>query len=459
MKRIRIAVIAMLVIIAASVGLYFAASHVKTKNDNKAAQEEDKLTIFSFDENASTNLSIHNESGNYEMTFTQADGWTMVNDVNFEVNSNTAVNICTAMASLKAERIIEDTDTAKYGFGANMIDLTVTANGTDYTLHVGDPTPTNEYFYVMKEGSDSIYLIDYTTGMTLCATKDALKSLYIADYNSSDVNHFALWKGSETDENILFSMNMDENGKWYMDKPYKDDTVYSSDVSTFVNDAIRDKVYKFVAENCPESDYAKYGFDKPQYVFEISAGDKYTKVIFGNYINNDTEMYGLFTENGQVVTFEKGTVTILGYDTADMMNKYVYSQKLSDISSVKLTTPDGSCELGIDSENSKYTFNGTEISSDDNETGEIYMALIDSFNKVYFESIDKDAVPEGDPEITVEYTLTDGTDVKLEYIPVPGEDSNKYWAVKDGEYTGFIIRKKVIANITSVYDALAETVK
>ena len=33
----------------------------------------------------------------------------------------------------------------------------------------------------------------------------------------------------------------------------------------------RDEIFSFVAENCTESDYAKYGFDNPKYVLEVTA--------------------------------------------------------------------------------------------------------------------------------------------------------------------------------------------
>lgn len=458
MKRIRTTLIIMLILIAAALGIYFIADYYSNKNSEKETAEAEKLIIFDFDENAANKLRIHNESGDYEMQYTQYDGWTMTGETDFEVNSNTAISICTAMASLTAEKIIEDSDTSKYGFD-NAINLTVTANGTDYTLYVGDSTPTNENFYVMKDGSESIYLIDYTTGATLCATKDSLKSQYIADFNSNEVEHFALWKGSETDDNILFSMNKDENNKWHMDKPYADDSVYSSSISTFLNDAIRDKIYNFIAEDCQESDYEKYGFDDPQFVFEISGGDKYIKVIFGDYTNNDTEMYGLFTETGQVVTFYKNTVTVLGYDTSDMMNKYIFCKTLSEVSSVSVTMPEGNAELEINESDSKYTFNGIEIDISDEEINQIYFNFFDSFNNIYFESVDRDSEPSGETEVTVEYTLTDGTVTKFEYIPVPGEDSNTYWTLQDGEYTGFIVRKKVIANISSAFEALEEAIK
>lgn len=458
MKRIRIALIIMLVFVAAAVAVFFTVQHFNDQKAEESAKESAKLVIFDFDENASTSLKIHNDGGTYEMNYDSSDGWIMNGEVDFEVNSNTAVNICTAMASLTAQKIIEDPDKEKFGFD-NPIDITVTADGKDYTLHIGNAAPTNESYYVMKEGSDNIYLIGYNEGSVLRANKESLKSLYIADFNPNEVERFALWKGEENDDNILFSMKRDKDGNWSMDKPFKDNSVFASDISTFINDAIRDKIYKFVAENCPESDYAKYGFDKPQYVYEIASADKYIKVIFGNMTSNDTEMYGLFTETGQVVTFYKNTVAALGYGTEDMMDNTVYSVTADELTGVTVTMPDGTAEVEIDSANDKYTFNGKEISSSNEGLFAAYFDFLNSFNDAYFESVDRNAEPEGEPEVTVRYALANGSETVIEYIPVPGEDSNTYWAMKNGEYTGFVVRKKVVANISSSCETLKELLK
>lgn len=455
MKRIRTVIIVMILLVVAAIGIYFIANHTSKKNKEKEVAEAEKLIIFDFDENASTKLDIHNQSGDYIMEYSNENGWQMTNASDFNANSNTAINICTAMAELTAEKIINDSDTAKYGFD-DPIELTVTSNGNEYTLYVGIATPTNENYYVMKKDDDNIYLIDYTLGLILSATKDSLKSQYIANFIQTEVEQFSLWQGSESDENLLFSMIQKNDGTWYMDKPYNDDSVYSSDISTFINDSIRDTIYSFVEENCQESDYEKYGFDDPQFVFEMSGSGKHTKVIFGDNTEDNTEMYGLLVDSGQVVTFYQNSVATLGYGTRDMMNSSIYSPDIDTIDSVKITMPDHEADLQIDEANAKYMLNGNEIDNSDEEAYNSYIAFFSAFNNTNFESVNRKDTPSGDAEVTVEYSLSDGTKAKIEYIPVPGADSNTYWTMKDGEYTGFIVRKKVIANITTCYEGLEE---
>lgn len=456
MKRIKTAIAVMAIILIAAVGIYFLASHFNTNKTKKENEEANKLILFNIDEDAIDKVDIHNETGNYIAEYVENQGWALTNSDEFELNSSAITAICSNFSQLKANKILDDTDTSKYGFD-NPITLTVYTGDTSYKLYIGDATPTYENFYVMKENDDNIYLIDYTTGTILCATKNALKQTNVINFFTSEIDYFCLWKGAEKDENIRFSMNKDENGTWRMDKPYQDTSVYNTQITNFLADATRDEIFSFVAENCPESDYGKYGFDDPKYVLEVKAGEKHTKVIFGDYTNNENEMYGLFVDSGQVVTFISNEIAALGYDTMDMMNTTVYSADINDVTEVKVETSDIQALLEINSYEEKYVLNGTQLKDDDTKSA--FISFFNSFNNTYFESIENNQKPKGEPEITITYTLSNNTVNKIEYIPVPGEDSNTYWAVKNDEYTGFVVRKKIIANILTSYEKLAEAVE
>lgn len=455
MKRIKIAIAIMAVELIASLGIYFLADHLNSNKTKKETEEANKLILFNIDENSIDKVDIHNESGNYTAEYIDSN-WQLTNTDEFDLNSTAITAICSNFCNLTAIKILDDTDSSKYGFD-DPITLTVYADDTPYKLFIGDATPTYENFYVMKENDDNIYLIDYTTGAVLCATKNNLKQTYIFNYFTAEIDSFCLWEGSEKDENIRFSMKKDENGTWSMLKPYQDTSVYNTQITNFLTDATRDEIFSFVAENCTESDYAKYGFDNPKYVLEVTAGSKHTKVIFGDYTNNENEMYGLFTDSGQVVTFISNEISALGYDTMDMMNTTVYSADINDVTEVKVEMPGVTAEMKINNYEEEYILNDTQLTDDD--TKSLFISFFNSFNNAYFESIENDQNPDGEPEITITYTLSNNTVNRIEYIPVPGEDSNTYWAVKNGEYTGFVVRKKIIANISSTYEELVQAVE
>ena len=187
-------------------------------------------------------------------------------------------------------------------------------------------------------------------------------------------------------------------------------------------------------------------------VSEIPAGDMWQTARDAKAGIN--EIYGLFVNSGQVVTFYTGDIATLSYNTMDMMNTSVYSADMADVRKVTVKMPDATAELEISGDT--YTLNGTKVEGDDAKN--LFAEFYNSFNNAYFESIENDDQPEGDAEITITYEMNDNIVTDISYIPVSGEDSNTYWAMKNDQYTGFVVRKKVIHNITSIYEELAEAV-
>ncbi|MGN0612778.1 MAG: DUF4340 domain-containing protein [Porcipelethomonas sp.] len=454
MKRIRNAAVILAVIIVAAVGIFLAASYFSGKQAEEEEAAAEELVLFNFNSDDVDKVEIHGDDGDYTAEYVYGTGWVLADSDEFELNSTAISAIAAGMCDLNATRILNDDDKSKYGFDSP-VKITAYTGSQSYTVLVGDPTPTRENYYVMKEDDDRIYLVDYSVGLNLCPTKDSLKETYIFTYLYYNIDHFALWEGKESDENVLFSMSKDSSDVWTMEKPYNDGSVYLTQVDEFLTDAAKDQISTFVQEGCTEADYSKYGFDDPRYVFEISAGDEHKKIIFGDYNEDKSEMYGLFVESGQVVTFIPNEIALLGYSTMDMMNTSVFTADISDVSKVTVDMPDASAELTIaGGDETSYTLNSKNVSKEGDEAIDKFETFFNSFNNAYFETVETDSQPEGEAEISIEYTLTNNIVTRIEYIPVPGSET--YWAMKDGEYTGFVVREKIISNIISCYDTLTE---
>lgn len=461
MKRIKIAGIILAAVIIAAAGIFLIAKYYNDKTAEESEAEAQKLIMFDFNADDVEKVEIHTDGedfiidyvsdANQSLTSNTHGGWNLTNNNEFYLNDAIISAICTNMSNLKASKILDSTDTSAYGFD-NPVKITVsTKDKSSYTVLIGDSTATYENFYAMKENDDNIYLIDFTIGSILCPSKDALKYTYIYPYSSYDITHFALWKGKESDNNILFSMNKDSNSDWAMEKPFNDNTVYLSQINDFLTQTSKDEIYSFVQENCTEADYSKYGFDNPQYVFEISTAEDKIKVIFGDYTNNDTEFYGLFTETGQVVTFATNTITIFNYKTADMLNSPIFSTDISRVTEAEVTISDKKVVLGIDTDSESYKLNGKIVSDDKKD---LYISFFNAFNNAYYIYEENSSVPSGNEEIKVKYTLSSNTVTEISYIPIPETDN--YWVLKDGDYTGYTIKKNIISNISSSYEELAK---
>lgn len=456
MKRIKLAIIILAAVLLIAGGIFAVAYFVNDKAEKDAKAEEDRLTMFNFDDDYVDKIEISNDGGDYVAEYISGTGWRLTNTDEFTLNDSVVASMATNMSSLKATKILEGEDPSKYGFDTP-IKVSCYIGDEKHTILVGDATPTYENFYAMKENDDNIYLIGYSSGAILAANKDELKQTYIFTYMSYDIDHFALWEGKESDENVLFSMNKDADDNWSMEKPFKDNSVYYTQVDEFLTDATKDQISTFVQEGCTEADYSKYGFDNPQYVFEISAGDETTTVIFGDMINDDEEMYGLFVESGQVVTFIPSEISLLNYQTLDMMNTSVFSTDISNVANVDVTLNSNEILLDMSRGEEKYLVDETNVSEISENAKSAFITFFNSFNNAYFEADERTAQPSGEPTVTIKYTLTNNIVTVIEYIPVP--DSDKYYSMKNGEYTGFVVDGTIIDAINSSYESLMNEIK
>ncbi|MBQ3567246.1 MAG: DUF4340 domain-containing protein [Oscillospiraceae bacterium] len=412
--------------------------------------------MFDFNEDNVDKIEISNDGGDYVAEYISGTGWSLTNTDEFTLNDAVVASMATNMSSLKASKILEDEDPSKYGFDTP-IKVSCYIGDEKHTILVGDATPTYENFYAMKENDDNIYLIGYSNGAVLSANKDELKQTYIFTYKSYNIDQFALWEGKESDENVLFSMSKDADDNWSMEKPYKDNSVYYTQVDEFLTDAAKDQISTFVQEGCTEAEYSKFGFDNPQYVFEVSAGEDSTKVIFGDMINDGEEMYGLFVESGQVVTFIPTEISLLNYSTLDMMNTSVFSTDISNVANVSVTINKNEVLLDMSGGEENYLVNKTNVSEISEDAKSAFVTFFNSFNNAYFEADERTAQPSGDPTITIQYTQTNNIVTVIEYIPVP--DSDKYYSMKNGEYTGFVVDGEIIDAISSSYENLMNEIK
>ena len=452
MKSIKKAIIVLVILIVASLGGYLIFSHFQNKDNSKKEAAKNELNLFSFNANDCTKVDIRNESGDYTAEFIDSE-WKLTSTDEFVVNDSLINTICSYMSSLTAEKKLDETDKTKYGLD-DPIEVSVTENDKVHTIYVGDPTPTYESYYVMTGDDSPIFLIDYTYGSILCVNKDSLKSTRAFPYSYSLITKIAVYDGN--DPRFVLNFDKNKNG-WIMDLPFHTDNIYSSDVNEVLDDFTNTNFYSFVEENLSEADYSKYGFDKPQYKMTAGTDESSTTIIIGTYNDDETQVYGLVEGSGQVVTFEVGNCPPLGCEITEVIQPMVYCRDISEVESVDVDLNGTKALIEVvNSNENKYKFNGEDVPSESvSLLGDFYTA----FNTAEFETYDAKQKPKGDVEVTITYKLKDGTKTKLEYIPIKGGEENTYWVMNNGEYSGFIVRKKVVAHFTTQYEALEKALK
>lgn len=457
MKRIRIAVIAMAAVLAAALGIYFAASSYNSKIQKKEEEEANRLIMFDFDENSAESIEIHNEYGDFHISYVDKLGWTLTDQYSFDLDQTVPAAIAAKMSGLTASEVIDaNGDISKYGFDDPIkINMTV-ESGETYSLLVGKVSATRENIYMMKENDDGVYVVPFMTGSVFCIDKNSLKSKSLVNFSITQVESFCLWNGAEKDENILFRISKNENGGWHMSAPFEDDSAYNTDVDTFITDAIHDEAAWFVEEDLKEADYGKYGFDDPSYVFEMSGGGNNVKLIFGSETEDGSGMYVLFANTGQVAAVANGATALLGYNTSDMINTIIYSEAINNVASFDITLPGHTMSVEMNASDKKFVCGGTEIDSSDDDAVSAFTEFYNSFNNAYMSAEKKDETPEGEPVISIKYALYSNVTAIIEYTPVSDDPEDGYYAIKNNQYTGYIVDSEVIDGIIEAYENLEE---
>lgn len=433
MKKIIIAIVLLIALGGGSVGAYLAVKN--NQNEKQRAEEElaNENILFQFDSDSVTSVEFDCPDGKFIAEINEGV-WQFTNTDEISPNQDYIINVISYMSNLTAEKSFgnaKDADLAKYGLDSP---ITITCHGDkDYTIYMGNPTPTNEAFYCMSEGRKKIYSIDYNYGSVLYTNKELLKSKYLTGYSDSEITGFELIRDGET----IYQTVKDENNIWKFGGEYSNLQLDSTKISAMFSVLTRLKSEEFIESDI--SDYSKYGFDKPYAQMKISGTDGKThSLLFSKYGEDSNYIYVLIEESGQVSTIYTADVPYIENTVIDVAVNQIYSTNISTVNTLDINYNGEEIHFDIDYENSKYSLNGEDISEYGEDVINKLYSMYSMLSALKFSGIDKTAEVTGEPEITVEYHLDENIDTIMEFIP---RDENSYYLKINDTYTEFIISR------------------
>lgn len=403
-------------------------------------------TLFSFDGNTTTRLTLENDEGYFAFDWDNINStWVLASAEQFNINTYAVSTICNYFCELSTEKtvVFDCQDTSIYGFDSPVtlkVYTTDTGEENPHTLYIGDSTPTYDAYYAMVPGSNDVYTINYTAGSIFCAAKDMLKNLYLFDTFSTLVDSFELTNGDTT-----MLLKRDENTLWKMYQP-KESAVHSSMVTNLMDTLVRVQIDGFVEEN--PSDFAKYGLDDPKYRLKVSGtinGETVTREMwFGDMISDaadETQMYGYFADSKQVFMITAAAVSFLDDAAIDYMFPYCVNVSIDDLSKIEINMGDVYDlheTLYLDYANEQYALGDLDIDAlEDDDILTLYQDFFRAITTLQFTDMDLDAVPQGDPAISILYTHLDGSETNVTFI---SQAKNNFYLMVNGEYTGLTVR-------------------
>lgn len=449
----------------------FIAVDLIMKDKEEKAKIGGPKTLFSFDGNTTTRITIENEDGFFRFDWDETDAtWKLVSDDPFAINIYAISTVCNYFCMLNTEKTVafDCKDTSVFGFDHPVtLKVYTTQTGEDhpYILYVGDSTPTYDAYYAMVEGSNDVYTIDYNSGSVFCLAKDTLKNIYMFDTFSTQVTYLKL----ERDNQTVMELQRDEESLWQMHQP-RSFPVNSSEISTMIDTLVRAEYASFVEEN--PKDFAKYGLDKPKQKLWLKgyfrSSEMSEEFWFGDPISDnadETKLYGYAVGAKQVFTIYRADVFYIFKDAKDYILPYVVSYNISDVDKITIDLGDlydlhSTLDVNYAEGKATYQLDDKAPSTDSEDLQMLYNNFYRSVMGVQFYELELDAVPpETDPAASFTFDMTDGTRHVLNYI---SKEENVFYAVLDGNYTGMTIRLNQFTGgtgIRMVYDTLAAALK
>ncbi len=454
-----------LVLLVLLVGVYFVVTNLpEGEEEIPDNTPKEVIQIFEFDKNDLTEIIMENkketlhfryETIQVEKETTNADGtvttemvdrnvWLPVEPADMNVRSSSVDSIAWNANTLKAQKLIEEnpSDLAVYGLDNPVVITFKMKDNTQYILQVGNKTPTGGAYYAKKEGESTVYTIgDYEAKKFVQTKLELLETdIYDKEYTALDV---AAMKFSRNGK-LLFDATSEEEGtKWVLSYPIVAEARYEN--MYLIAEAISTiSVSEYVDENT--TDLTKYGLETPPYIFEYSIDGQDYKISFGKKQPDNKAFYAMLNDENLIFTVNASGFTFLDKPIEEIVNPFVHLQNINEVSEMRITM-DGRIDISkinVDTEDedkSTYEFNGALMTS---EKDDKYVRL---FKKYYQGAIgltvdkmnlDVNPVLE-DPVVHIEYTLKTGEKIEVDLVSEP--EGVYFYAFKNGEYTGLMIRQ------------------
>ena len=446
-KKMLIVLGCMIVLLGLAAGGYALVDRKKTQEEQSAAEEISSLKLFNFDENTVNAIHITNPDGHFEAALSNGEWSLTATDYphDFPLNSFYFNRIATTMSELTALQKYEGKNLSDYGLDTPVTITCKTNIGDSYTLLLGKPSATQEYYYVTVPDSTTVYGIKYSTGEALGGGISYLHDSYVLHVRDADINRFSLECFGET----AYDLYTDENGQWQLKAPVSNVSVNTVQVSTILTDLVRLEYESFLTITKDKQELAKYGLDKPVYFLTVGTDEKTVTLQFPDYDPNDGVVYCYEPESGTVGTISSRETAYLTGSWRQLLDETVLRVPYANASALDVTVDGKHFTLSMDHENSRTKLDDIDISALDSETNKIFEYLYASVSEIAQEEVREDpALPEDPvPACTFRYTLTDGTQRTLELVPI---DDVTYWAYVDGRCVGQTIRRNALSGASGV---------
>ena len=319
------------------------------------------------------------------------------------------------MAHMPADTVLGRIgDPSEYGFDEYTAAVVLLGlDGSKIRLFLGDKAPFDDRRYLMREGDDTLYLVDEMTAQMMCYTADDFRQLDLfPDVSSgslSSVNRLVLLNGEQNLD--IYGLVRDGAVYFYMAQPYDSLLSWERVVDTLISPlAMLEKAAYVSGDVSP----AKYGLYHPDAVRLTTVIDgKESTLLFAPA--DEAHYYCAKKGANDVVLVRREDAAFLETQAMDLMDSTLYTRNAADVDSIRIFAGEQSGEMIISGAGTMLRSQiGTRV-LDQAQTVELY----DSLTMLPpAQALGADLAIAGEPILEMHFVLKDGTTDRIALIPV-----------------------------------------
>ena len=462
-KGIAITLISTLALIGAIIALLvwnpFAADEDPADSSTDTGETEDtSITILDKSKDGKVvidKVKVDNEEDSFTISYNKKEKV-------FKLDGYSDILLSTDMTDLLQEytgtltavEAVEKVDNLKdFGLDKPAATATVTyTDGSEAMLYVGNVTPNEDGYYVRTDVDDKVYIFDTDAALPFTYPKTAFVDISLIasptvksdDTNGAVVLKEALYQGKNYPEPLLLRRSYDSDGEeltlfsYIIEKPYPRGTTDA--VGSMLGSFKSLYAEQALVLHPTDKEKAALGFDDPLAVISITltveTGDTTNEddsddTVYYNSTTTDVTIGSLDNDNYVVMVDGIDAIFLVEKSAFSAIADRTYKNSVNTLLFLKNITNIGHIEVTANGETN--TFELTHYPDKEEGDAQLKVTVDDKvygtsdFRELYqiLMSLerygDSDATPEGDPVMTVNTYLNDGTlYIGAEYYSLDG---------------------------------------
>ena len=313
-------------------------------------------------------IKVHNEYGEYGVTYDEKENTYVVTDDPGAVYDKEKLQSLLSAAgyTLAMERITDNAD--NFGeYGLSELDDPAwyeigDREGNTHKLYIGDIIPSNAGYYVRYEGRGAVYVLDSTISETLLSPLEAIISPMLAFPVPQNAYHtienFFLFKGEEpviaieamTEETKRADGSVVLHKFLYPEQYVPNETEYLGVFSLFCDYKGR-SVLKY---NPTKEDLEEYGLDAPEFDLYFEYNTIPNNIIFSKKTNESTR-YAYSPLFNVICELDADKVAFLDYPLIEWIERPIMQVNIASITDIILESEKGNYHFTLEFEDGVLT--------------------------------------------------------------------------------------------------------